>query len=135
MAKVLGLGGIFFKSDDPGKLGAWYGAWLGLDIDASYSGTHFPAEGLPDGAYSVWGPFHKDTAYFAPSDKPFMFNLIVDDLAEALEQVRQGGATVHGEPEALEYGLFGWFTDPEGNKVELWQPEPGTGTDEPDASP
>lgn len=123
MAKVLGIGGVFFKSENPEKLGHWYKTYLGLDINPEYGGTSFFADGLPDGSYSVWSPFKKDTSYFEPSKNPYMINLIVDDLTQALDQVVEGGATLHGEPEDLEYGLFGWFVDPEGNKVELWQPK------------
>lgn len=124
MAKALGIGGVFFKSEDPAKLAEWYAKWLGLEIDSSYGGTSFFPRNLPAGSYSVWAPFKKDTKYFEPSNNQYMINLIVDDLAGVLRSVREGGAAVHGEPEELDYGKFGWFTDPEGNKVELWQPSP-----------
>ena len=68
------------------------------------------------------GPFKHDTDYFDPSDKSYMFNIIVDDLEGALAQVKEGGATIVGEIEKYDYGSFGWFLDPEGNKVELWVP-------------
>lgn len=123
MAKALGIGGVFFKADDPETLAAWYQQWLGIEIDASFGGTAFLARNLPDDAYTIWAPFKSTTTYFNPSNNPYMINLIVDDLAGALRQVERGGATLEGEPETLEYGLFGWFVDPEGNKVELWQPQ------------
>ena len=123
MAKALGIGGVFFKSQDPKHLAAWYGTWLGLEIDPSFGGTSFHPSQLPDKAYTVWSPFKESTTYFDPSTNPFMINLIVDDLSGALSQVKKGGATLVGDPEESEYGAFGWFIDPEGNKVELWQPK------------
>jgi len=82
---------------------------------------------LPTRSFTVWSPFPANTDYFSPSTREFMFNLIVDDLDGALGQVHLGGAQVVGEVEEHEYGRFGWFIDPEGNKVELWQPSPSTG--------
>ena len=123
MASVLGIGGVFFKSSDPAKLAAWYERWLNLDIESSFGGTAFLPSRLPEKARVVWAPFPESTTYFDPSSKPFMINLIVDDVATALRQVGEGGAQVVGEPETVENGTFGWFIDPEGNKVELWQPK------------
>jgi predicted enzyme related to lactoylglutathione lyase len=122
MAKVLGVGGIFFKSKNPETLGAWYKQWLG--VPAGPYGAHFEPSAMPAGAVTVWNPFAVDTKKFAPSTKEFMLNLIVDDLDGALKQVVEGGAKLEGEPEKSEYGNFGWFIDPEGNKVELWQAPP-----------
>jgi len=121
MAKVVGLGGVFFKAADPAKLGQWYQKWLDLPVEHPF-GAILKHEKLPADGYSVWTPFKQDTTYFAPSDRTFMVNLIVDDLDGCLERVRQGGATVMPEVEDSEFGRFGWFLDPEGNKVELWQP-------------
>ncbi len=121
MAKVLGIGGVFFKSGDPEKLGAWYKQWLDLPVEHPY-GASLKHGDLPANSYGVWSPFKKDTTYFAPSDQAFMINLIVDDLDGCLASVRQGGAEVMGDIEESEFGRFGWFLDPEGNKVELWQP-------------
>ncbi len=124
MAKVIGLGGIFFKSPDPHALARWYKEHLGLAIDVENPswGVSFPPADVPDGGFNVWSPFKADTKYIEPSGKDFMFNLIVDDLAGALEQVVAGGATLVGEVDKMEYGSFGWFMDPDGNKVELWEP-------------
>lgn len=72
--------------------------------------------------YHVWTPFANSTDYFSPADKSFMFNFVVDDLAQALAQVSQGGGQLIGAIEDSEFGRFGWFIDPDGNKVELWQP-------------
>jgi predicted enzyme related to lactoylglutathione lyase len=77
---------------------------------------------MPPNGLTVWSPFPADTDYFSPSEKQFMFNLVVDDLEEALAQVQKGGASLVGKIEKYDYGRFGWFIDPDGNKVELWQP-------------
>ncbi|HKZ83576.1 MAG TPA: VOC family protein [Anaerolineae bacterium] len=124
MAKVLGIGGIFFKSPDPQTLNYWYSQWLGLTIE-SESGVSFASfqpRTMPKNGYTVWSAFKSTTTYFAPSDKEFMFNLVVDNLEEALNQVKAGGAQAVGGVEKNEYGQFGWFMDPDGNKVELWEP-------------
>ena len=121
MAKALGVGGMFFKSKDPETLGSWYKRWLGVPVDPPW-GASFKPEAMPSGSHTVWAPFKESTTYFEPSDKPYMFNLVVDDLDGALSQVKEGGARVVGGIQEDEYGRFGWFVDPEGNKVELWQP-------------
>ena len=122
MAKVLGVGGVFFKSDDGDKIGEWYQKWLGLPVTPPY-GASFMPDALPPGSVTVWAPFKSDSEYFAPSDKQHMINLIVDDLDGALAQVAEGGAEVVGDLEEFEYGRFGWFIDPEGTKIELWEPK------------
>ena len=121
MARALGVGSVFFKSSNPQKLAAWYKQWLSVPVDFSHSAP-FKAEEMPKGSYTVWGPFDESTSYFDPSGKEYMFNLIVDNLEEALSQVSQGGADIVGEIKEYEFGRFGWFLDPEGNKVELWEP-------------
>ena len=122
MAKVVGVGGIFFKSEDPDKLGSWYKQWLGVPVEPPH-GANFNPASMPNGSYTVWAPFKSSTSYFDPSGKEFMFNLVVDDLDGALSQVRHGGAQVLDKIEEYEFGRFGWFVDPEGNKVELWEPK------------
>lgn len=124
MAKVLGIGGIFFKSPDPQKLCQWYAQWLGFNIESESDMSFVPFRpgSMPVNGYTVWSAFNSTTCYFSPSDKDFMFNLVVDNLEEALRQVRAGGAQEVGDIEKSEYGRFGWFIDPDGNKVELWQP-------------
>jgi predicted enzyme related to lactoylglutathione lyase len=121
MAKILGLGGIFFKSADPEKLSAWYHQWLGMDIAHPY-GLVFKPDTIPTNGCQVWTPFKADTDYFNPSKQPYMFNLMVDDLDAMLAQIKPSGCEVLPEVERSEYGDFGWFIDPDGNKVELWQP-------------
>ena len=122
MAKALGIGGVFFKSADPKKLLEWYATHLGLKVE-QYGAVTFEPKALPPGAKTVWTPFKADTDYFAPSSKEFMFNLIVDDVAGALRQVAEGGAQVVGEIADYPYGRFGHFIDPDGNKIELWEPK------------
>ena len=121
MAKVLGVGGIFFKSPNPKRLFDWYTRWL--DMEFEEWGTAYYPDTMPANGQTVWSAFPATTDYFAPANKDFMFNLIVDNLEEALKQVKEGGAEVIGNIEKLEYGLFGWFMDPDGNKVELWEPK------------
>lgn len=120
MGKIVGLGGIFFRSQDPDALRAWYEKHLGVP-NQPY-GTSFLPENLPRGGYHLWSPFPQDTDYFGSSEQSFMMNLMVDDLKACLEQVKAGGATGVRGPEDSEYGRFGWFLDPEGRQVELWQP-------------
>jgi predicted enzyme related to lactoylglutathione lyase len=120
MVKVLGVGGVFFKSPDPQRLYDWYARWLGMEFENW--GTTFDPKKMPANGHTVWSAFDAKTDYFAPSQKDFMFNLVVDNLEEALSQVEEGGAPIIGEIEKLEYGSFGWFIDPDGNKVELWEP-------------
>ena len=85
-------------------------------------GAQFPITQLPLDAYGVLSPFKEDTDYFAPSRQGYMINLVVDDVAACLDNVRAGGANVMPNIETSEYGTFGWFIDPAGNKIELWQP-------------
>ena len=120
MAKVLGVGGVFFKSPDPKKLYEWYTKWLGMELGDW--GTMYVPKDYPPNSQTVWSAFPADTQYFDPADKGYMFNLIVDNLEEALKQVKEGGAEIVGEIQKFDYGSFGWFMDPDGNKVELWEP-------------
>jgi len=121
MAKALGVGGIFFKSPDPQALMKWYQGALGIP-DASADYAAFMPAAMPQGGCTVFSPFKASTEYFAPSTREFMFNLVVDDLDGALRQVQEAGGTLVGEVESFDYGRFGWFMDPDGNKVELWEP-------------
>ncbi|MCB9915241.1 MAG: VOC family protein [Planctomycetes bacterium] len=122
MARVLGVGGIFFKSKDPAKLAGWYAEHLGVPVEAAWNGASLKPDAMPPKGLTVWSPFPADTKYFEPSGQAYMINLVVDDLDGALAQVQAGGAELAGEPQDHEYGRFGWFLDPEGNKVELWEP-------------
>lgn len=120
MGKVLGLGGVFFKAADPKALIQWYNDNLGMEMDEY--GAQLPVSRLPAGSYCVLSPFSDTTEYFKPSQREFMINLIVDDVAACLTQVGSAGAQVMPEQEKSEFGTFGWFIDPAGNKIELWQP-------------
>jgi len=122
MARVLGIGGVFCRSDNPAELADWYKKWLGLEIDSSYMGTSFKLGEMPAKAFTVFAIFDRSTEYFDPSGQEYMINLIVDDLDEALSQVGEGGARITGDIVEEEFGRFGWFIDPDGNKIELWQP-------------
>ena len=124
MERVIGIGGIFLKARDPQALAAWYRAHLGLPIDAGQTYGTFTA-GAAGGAapeQTVWSAFPDDTTYFAPSTAPFMVNYRVADLDRMLAQLRAAGADVDERVEAYEYGRFGWASDPEGNRFELWEP-------------
>jgi catechol 2,3-dioxygenase-like lactoylglutathione lyase family enzyme len=122
MARVLGVGGVFFRSGDPGRLREWYRKWLGIESNGDGGAMFFPSD-MPPESLTVWSPFPATTDYFGPSGQTFMVNLIVDDLDAALAQVRQGGAEVLDQTESYDYGRFGWFTDPDGHRIELWQPK------------
>ena len=124
MARVIGLGGILFKSSNPKKLAKWYSRHLGINLEPTSSSATFKPNDMPRGGCTVWSPFPAATRYFAPSARQFMINFVVDDLEGALRQVVRGGARVVGEVQEYPYGRFGWFLDPERNKVELWQVPP-----------
>ena len=120
MARVLGIGGFFFKTPDVEATKAWYGRVLGFDVTPH--GVMFPP--LPEGGVTVWSPFAADTTYFAPSAAPIMLNLVVDDLDAVLARVRAEGVEVLGEQDEP-YGRFAWILDPDGLKLELWQAAAG----------
>jgi predicted enzyme related to lactoylglutathione lyase len=117
MAKVTGLGGAFVRAADPKALYAWYEKHLGLS--APYGCFVFPKEGQQA---DIAVTFFAKTADYFPVAQPAMLNFQVDDLDGVLAQVQAAGAGVGPKREENEYGRFGWFTDPEGNRVELWQP-------------
>ncbi|MGD2128099.1 MAG: VOC family protein [Lysobacterales bacterium] len=122
--RALGVGGIFFRSSDPARLGDWYAKYLDFDIESwgDTRGASFSPADLPPTAFTVWSAFADDTAYFGESHQAYMINLVVDDLEAALERVAAGGAVVLDEREEHDFGRFGWFIDPDGHRVELWQP-------------
>lgn len=125
MAKVLGLGGLFFKSADPAATCDWYARVLGIDFH-EWGGTFFPpdaAAGYP-GSGTVFSPFKAETTYFEPSTERFMFNLMVDDLDGMLARAAGHGVEPVGEIMREANGDFAHLMDPEGRKIELWQPKP-----------
>lgn len=119
MKRVTGIGGVFIKAQDPKKLGAWYKSHLGIDVQ-SWGGAIFPWADGPTDAMTVWSV--GDGANFAPGKATFMINYRVEDLATLLKALRDEGCKVLEKTDDSEFGKFGWVMDPEGNKVELWQP-------------
>ncbi len=118
MEKVNGIGGVFLRARDREALLAWYARHLGVDLE-DYGGTTFTAEA---GDQTVWSLFPAETTYFGPSGQQAMVNYRVRDLDAMLAQLRAAGTDVDDRVEEHEYGRFGWATDPEGNRFELWQP-------------
>lgn len=125
MAKVLGLGGIFFHCKDVEATRAWYTRVLGISID-DYGGHSFvqkeAAAVFPQGAMTIWTPFKGDNDYFKPSTENWMMNLMVDDLDGTIEQLKAENVPLEGDTMTESYGKFAWIMDPDGRKVELWEP-------------
>lgn len=127
MQRVTGIGGIFFKAADPKALAAWYQRHLGFTLEP-WGGAVFrwANDKNPTGTgATVWNAFPDNTDYFAPGSANFMVNYRVEDLRGLLAVLRSEGCQVEDEIEESEQGIFGWVIDPEGNKVELWQPPEG----------
>ena len=127
MKRVTGIGGIFFKAKDAAALQAWYKQHLGIDVQ-EWGGTAFTwtdADGKPTGGTTIWSIGSAQGDDFSPSTAPFMINYRVEDLAALLQARRAEGCNVLEKTDDSEYGKFGWVMDPEGNKVELWQPPQG----------
>ena len=124
MKRVTGIGGVFFKAGDPDELKAWYVRHLGLPLRPDGEVMFEWREGEePDAqGVTVWAPFPRDTDYFEPSQSPFMINYRVADLDGLLAQLRREGVEVEDRVEEYPYGRFAWIMDPEGNRVELWEP-------------
>ncbi len=124
MKRVTGIGGIFIKAKDPDALRAWYQTHLGLEIQAWGGVTfrwHSPEQPNPDGT-TVWSIMPMSSAYFDPSTAPFMVNYRVDNLDTLRAALMAEGCAVDEKSEESEYGKFGWVMDPEGNRIELWEP-------------
>ena len=125
--RITGIGGVFFKAKDPSKLMAWYRKHLGVKPESEASSNSIFQWREKDDAkrvgYTVWAIFPHDTKYFDPSGSPFMINYRVHDLDRLLGQLKREGVTVDEKREEYEYGKFGWITDPEGNRIELWEPK------------
>lgn len=132
MGKVLGVGGIFFKCKDPDATRAWYRDVLGMRID-DFGGTMFSqaavAKTFPNAGMTIWSPFEATSDYFGPSGSPFMVNLMVDDLDAVLDRAQKQGVEQVKPRESEPYGHFAWIEDPDGRRLELWQPvEPPAGS-------
>lgn len=123
MEQVIGIGGIFFKVRDPAKMAAWYREHLGIPIEDGHA--EFPSS-TPDQpseiGRTVWSLFPPDTDYFGPSATPFMINYRVANLERMLDQLRNAGIPIE-KVEDYDYGRFAWITDPEGHRIELWEPK------------
>ena len=119
--RVTGIGGFFFKAENPKELVAWYGKYLGLKTD-DYGSTFWWKDANGNDCSTQWSPFAADTTYFTPSEKQFMQNFRVDDLELLLQKLSDEGVTIVGDMQTYEYGKFGWILDIEDNKIELWEP-------------
>ena len=126
MARVTGIGGVFFKARDAEQLRAWYRSHLGFDIQ-EWGGVTFRTPDSSSGgeAITVWTVFPQTSTYFEPSPAPFMINYRVENLSAVLAELRDHGCAVDERIEESEFGKFGWVQDPEGNRVELWEPPAG----------
>ena len=120
MEQVLGIGGVFFKARDPKALADWYRTSLGVPLGPGQTYAAFASTAA--GEQTVWSTFPADTKYFGAGPAPFMVNYRVRNLDAMLAQLRAAGATVEDRVEDYDYGRFGWATDPEGNRFELWEP-------------
>lgn len=121
MARITGIGGIFFKCADPKALANWYRDMLGFAIE-DWGGALLKSgpKGPPQ---AVWAPFDNDTKYFAPSGREFMINFAVDDLGEVVAMLEGKGVNILGREDNDPSGKFAWLLDPAGTKVELWEPK------------
>jgi predicted enzyme related to lactoylglutathione lyase len=127
MNRVTGIGGIFFKAKDPEALRAWYKLHLGIDVQ-DWGGAAFhwaDAAGEPVSGSTAWSIMPAESDSFAPSTACFMVNYRVADLHGLLKALREEGCNVLDTFDDSEYGKFGWVIDPEGNKIELWEPPAG----------
>jgi len=124
MGKVTGIGGVFFKSsNDHKKLAEWYSTNLGMQLEP-WGGAilKWPDDKSKDGGLTVWHVAEKNTQWFSPSAASFMINYRVDNMAEILSRLQGNGVEISKGPESHENGTFAWVVDPDGNKVELWEP-------------
>ena len=127
MKRVTGIGGIFFKATDAAALREWYKRHLGIDVQV-WGGAAFAwtdSDGTPTGGTTIWSVVPEGSSQFAPSTASFMINYRVDDLHAVVAALKAEGCNVLDKVDDSEYGKFGWVIDPEGNKVELWQPPAG----------
>lgn len=130
MKRVTGIGGIFFQSDDPQHLYEWYENHLGIKRDAHGQGASFEWRELqgPDGTeagakgLTAWSIFPRSTKYFGASKASFMVNYRVDDLDALLDELKKAGVEIDPHREDADYGRFAWIMDPDGNRIELWEP-------------
>lgn len=123
MKRAIAVGGIFFKSKDPKALNEWYKKHLGFDTTPYGTSFQFHKEdGSAQKGLTQWNPFPAETKYFEPSTKEFMINYIVEDLEALVEELKKENVTILDNLEKYDYGKFIHILDPEGNKIELWEP-------------
>jgi len=123
MERVVGIGGVFFKARNPVGLAAWYREHLGIGVEDGQTFATLVSRAAEEP--TVWSAFPGNTDYFGPGGQALMINYRVKDLDAILTQLRAAGAKVEERIEDSEFGRFGWATDPEGNRFELWQPPTG----------
>jgi predicted enzyme related to lactoylglutathione lyase len=123
VARVTGIGGVFFKAKDMKALNAWYAKHLGLPME-EWGGAilKWPEDKANDGGLTVWNLGEQNGTWFDPSKSSFMINYRIDDMSGMVEQLTKAGIAILKGPEEHENGNFAWLLDPEGNKVELWEP-------------
>ena len=129
MAKVTGIGGIFFKAKDPTGIMTWYKEHLGVPVNLEYGYASFPwqePERPETAGETAWTVMAADTDYFDPSAATFMINYRVDDLDALLANLEAAGVSIDPNRQNEDYGKFAWIYDPEGNKIELWEPPKGS---------
>jgi predicted enzyme related to lactoylglutathione lyase len=123
MKRVTGIGGVFFKCNDPQSMLEWYDEHLGISPAGESAVFEWKQKDNPDKfGHTVWGPFAEASKYFNPSKRDFMINYRVDNLEGLIAQLKNEGVEIVGDIERYDYGKFGWIMDPEGNKIELWEP-------------
>lgn len=126
MKRVTGLGGLFFKAKDPKGMYEWYEKHLGIQRESHGQCATFywrDADNPEVKGLTTWSIFPQDTKYFDPSPSSFMMNFRVDNLDELLKALREEGVSIDPKVEEYDFGKFGWITDPEGNRIELWEPK------------
>ena len=123
MQRVIGVGGIFFKAKDPERLYQWYEKHLGLKRESDGSVVKMPWPKSEEKGSTAFAIFPADTKYFNPSSSAFMLNFCVSDLDGLLKNLEAGGIEIDPKPEDYDYGRFAWIMDPEGNRIELWEPK------------
>lgn len=122
MKRVTGIGGIFFRTNDPKRTAAWYERHLGIPVDPEQGSAMFCPTDDGDEQITVWSPFESSTEYFGSSGQKFMINYRVDNLEALLRALRAEGVEIDQKREDHEYGRFAWIVDCDGNRVELWEP-------------
>jgi len=122
MKRVTGIGGIFFKCEDPEKMNEWYKTHLGLETTSFGAKFEWKDQSASsENGYTLWSPFPDTTKYFEPSTQSFMINYRVENITALVEELKKEGVTVLDEITSYDYGKFVHILDPEGNKIELWE--------------